>query len=89
VLHTQPNYFGEIVMWTGIAAAATGSLSSPVQFLLWLSPAFTVLLLTKVRPCCAIFGRANFGCCTREMLSWSLQSQGGSVVVYFERGASV
>ena len=44
----HPNYFGEIVMWTGLAVASMSSVTLPVEFLVWLSPVFTVLLLTKV-----------------------------------------
>jgi len=37
----QPNYFGEILMWMSLAAAAGGRVA-------WLSPAFTTFLLLKV-----------------------------------------
>ena len=39
----HPNFFGEILLWTGLAiVASSGGSSIP-----WLSPAFTALLLTK------------------------------------------
>lgn len=47
-LSRHPNYFGEILMWTGLAMASTSSVTTSVELLIWLSPAFTVLLLTKV-----------------------------------------
>lgn len=43
----HPNYFGEIVLWIGVAVAAAPSLSG-AQFATLVSPAFVALLLTKV-----------------------------------------
>jgi steroid 5-alpha reductase family enzyme len=43
----HPNYFGEIVLWTGIAAMALPVLSG-WQLATMISPIFVVLLLTKV-----------------------------------------
>ncbi len=43
----HPNYFGEMLLWTGIAIAAVPSFSG-WQWLGLLSPAFVMLLLTRV-----------------------------------------
>ena len=43
----RPNYFGEIVLWTGIAAMSFSSLEG-LQYLTLISPIFTYLLLVYV-----------------------------------------
>jgi len=43
----HPNYFGEIVLWTGIAVMATPAMTG-WQWLGWVSPLFVGWLLTKV-----------------------------------------
>ncbi|MEE2526510.1 DUF1295 domain-containing protein [Hyphobacterium sp. HN65] len=43
----HPNYFGEIVLWTGIAIIALPILSGP-QYVVLISPVFVMLLLTRV-----------------------------------------
>lgn len=43
----HPNYFGEIVLWTGVAVMATPAMSG-WQWLGWASPLFVCWLLTKV-----------------------------------------
>jgi len=43
----HPNYFGEIVLWTGIAIIATPTMAG-WQWLGWASPLFVAWLLTKV-----------------------------------------
>lgn len=43
----HPNYFGEIMLWTGIAVMATPALTG-WQWLGWLSPLFVCWLLLKV-----------------------------------------
>ncbi len=43
----HPNYFGEIVLWTGIAIMATPAMAG-WQWLGWASPVFVCWLLTKV-----------------------------------------
>ena len=43
----HPNYFGEIVLWTGIAVMATPAMGG-WQWLGWISPLFVAWLLTQV-----------------------------------------
>lgn len=43
----HPNYFGEITMWIGISIAGSSCFSG-WQFLAWLSPVTTIVLLLKV-----------------------------------------
>ncbi len=43
----HPNYFGEIVLWVGIAIIATPVLRE-WQMAMWVSPVFVMLLLTQV-----------------------------------------
>jgi steroid 5-alpha reductase family enzyme len=43
----HPNYFGEIMLWTGIAVAASPALVG-MQYVTLISPLFVVLLLTKL-----------------------------------------
>ncbi len=43
----HPNYFGEIILWTGIAVIAFPALTG-WQYLTLISPIFVVLLLTKI-----------------------------------------
>jgi len=43
----HPNYFGEIVLWTGIALIASSTLRG-WQWATWVSPVFVALLLTRV-----------------------------------------
>ena len=43
----HPNYFGEILLWTGLCLAASASLSGG-QWVSWASPALVTLLLTRV-----------------------------------------
>jgi steroid 5-alpha reductase family enzyme len=43
----HPNYFGEIVLWTGIAVMSFSSLEG-LQYLTLISPIFTYLLLVYV-----------------------------------------
>ncbi len=43
----HPNYFGEIVLWTGVAIIATPALQG-WQYVTLVSPVFVTLLLTKV-----------------------------------------
>jgi steroid 5-alpha reductase family enzyme len=43
----HPNYFGEIVLWTGIACISFSSLKG-MQYLTLISPIFTYLLLVYV-----------------------------------------
>lgn len=43
----HPNYFGEIVLWIGIAVMASSVLEG-LQWVAWISPLFVTLLLTKI-----------------------------------------
>ena len=43
----HPNYFGEIVLWTGIAIIASSTLTG-WQWVAWISPVFVYFLLTRV-----------------------------------------
>jgi steroid 5-alpha reductase family enzyme len=43
----HPNYFGEILLWTGIAVIAVPALSGP-QYATLLSPVFVFVLLTRI-----------------------------------------
>lgn len=43
----HPNYFGEIVIWLGIAVLAS-SIMTGLQWVAWISPLFVTILLTKV-----------------------------------------
>tara|TARA_B100001996_G_scaffold35683_1_gene26573 strand:- start:2226 stop:2648 length:423 start_codon:yes stop_codon:yes gene_type:complete len=43
----HPNYFGEIMLWTGIALIALPSLSG-AQYLTLISPVFTYILLVHI-----------------------------------------
>ncbi len=43
----HPNYFGEIVLWTGIAVMASSTLNS-WQWITLVSPLFVTLLLTRI-----------------------------------------
>ncbi|MEH6910133.1 MAG: DUF1295 domain-containing protein [Oceanicoccus sp.] len=43
----HPNYFGEIVLWTGVAVAAIPALEG-WQYLTLISPVFVFILLTKI-----------------------------------------
>ena len=43
----HPNYFGEIVLWIGIAIISVSSLSG-FQYITLISPLFITLLLTKI-----------------------------------------
>jgi len=43
----HPNYFGEIVLWIGIAIMASSVMVS-YQWVAWISPVFVTILLTKI-----------------------------------------
>lgn len=43
----HPNYFGEIVLWVGVALVATPALVG-WQYVAWISPIFVTLLLTRI-----------------------------------------
>jgi len=43
----HPNYFGEIVLWVGMALLATPTLAG-WRYVAWISPVFVAFLLTKV-----------------------------------------
>ena len=43
----HPNYFGEILVWTGIAFFGISCFSG-LEMISWISPIFVYLLLTKV-----------------------------------------
>jgi len=46
-LSRHPNYFGEILLWSGIAVIGLSCLSG-LELLTWISPLFIYLLLTKI-----------------------------------------
>ena len=46
-LSRHPNYFGEILLWSGIAIIGLSCLSG-LELLTWISPLFIYLLLTKI-----------------------------------------
>lgn len=46
-LSRHPNYFGEILLWSGIAIIGFSCLSG-LELLTWISPLFIYLLLTKI-----------------------------------------
>jgi steroid 5-alpha reductase family enzyme len=54
----HPNYFGEIVLWTGIALIASSTLRG-WQWATWVSPVFVTLLLTRVSGIPILERRAN------------------------------
>ena len=54
----HPNYFGEILLWTGIALIALPALSG-WQYLTLISPLFVYLLLTKISGVRMLENRAN------------------------------
>ena len=54
----HPNYFGEIVLWTGIACISFSSLKG-MQYLTLISPIFTYLLLVYVSGVRMLEARAN------------------------------
>jgi steroid 5-alpha reductase family enzyme len=43
----HPNYWGEIMLWLGVAITASPALQG-LQWLVWISPLFVYLLLTRV-----------------------------------------
>ncbi len=43
----HPNYFGEIVIWIGVAIMASSTLNG-LQWVAWISPVFVTILLTKI-----------------------------------------
>ena len=54
----HPNYFGEIVLWSGIAVAALPMLQG-WQYLTLISPVFVFVLLTKISGVSMLEARAN------------------------------
>ena len=58
----HPNYFGEIVLWTGICLSGIGSYQGS-QWLALLSPLFVFLLLTRISgiPFLRVRGEAKWG----------------------------
>ncbi|CAJ1372838.1 unnamed protein product [Effrenium voratum] len=44
----HPNYFGEILMWIGLCTSCCSCITSNLQWLVWLSPAFNAFLLLFV-----------------------------------------
>jgi steroid 5-alpha reductase family enzyme len=54
----HPNYFGEIVLWTGIAFMSFSSLQG-LQYLTLISPIFTYMLLVYVSGVRMLEARAN------------------------------
>eukprot|EP00041_Stephanoeca_diplocostata_P005705 m.66496 g.66496 ORF g.66496 m.66496 type:complete len:259 (-) comp15952_c0_seq1:103-879(-) len=59
----HPNYFGEILLWSGLFVSASSSFDSPAEWLSVVSPAFVTFLLTKVSgiPILEKMGRKKFG----------------------------
>ena len=55
----HPNYFGEIVLWTGIAVMSFSSLEG-LQYLTLISPIFTYLLLVYVSGVRMLEARGDF-----------------------------
>jgi steroid 5-alpha reductase family enzyme len=43
----HPNYFGEILLWVGVALCASSTLAGP-QWVAWISPVFVTVLLTRI-----------------------------------------
>ena len=43
----HPNYFGEIMLWTGIAVIASNTLTG-IEYLTLISPVFVYILLTRM-----------------------------------------
>jgi steroid 5-alpha reductase family enzyme len=54
----HPNYFGEILLWTGIAVAALPMLEG-WQYVTLISPVFVIVLLTKISGVRMLEARAN------------------------------
>lgn len=44
----HPNYFGEILMWTGLFISASSVMSKPAEYATVISPLFVIFLLTKM-----------------------------------------
>ena len=54
----HPNYFGEIMLWTGVAVMSFSSLSG-IEYLTLISPIFTYLLLVKISGVRMLEGRGQ------------------------------